>query len=42
MELGSVYKRLGAEVTVVEYAKSIIPTMDGAMGKELMLSLKKL
>ena len=42
LELGSVYKRLGAEVTVVEYAKSIIPTMDGAMGKELMRSLKKL
>lgn len=42
LELGSVYKRLGAEVTVVEYAKSIIPTMDGAMGKELQRSLKKL
>ena len=42
LELGSVYKRLGAEVTVVEYAKSIIPTMDSAMGKELMRSLKKI
>lgn len=42
LELGSVYKRLGAEVTVVEFAPSIIPTMDGAMGKELMRSLKKL
>jgi len=42
LELGSVYKRLGAEVTVVEYAKSIIPTMDSAMGKELQRSLKKL
>ena len=42
LELGSVYKRLGAEVTVVEYAKGIIPTMDGAMGKELMRSLKKI
>lgn len=42
LELGSVYKRLGAEVTVVEYASSIIPTMDGAMGKELQRSLKKL
>jgi dihydrolipoamide dehydrogenase len=41
LELGSVYKRLGAEVTIVEYAPSIIPTMDGAMGKELMRSLKK-
>lgn len=42
LELGSVYARLGADVTVVEYAKSIIPTMDGAMGKELMRSMKKL
>lgn len=42
LELGSVYKRLGAEVTVVEYAPSIIPTMDGSMGKELQRSLKKL
>jgi dihydrolipoamide dehydrogenase len=42
LELGSVYKRLGAEVTIVEYAPSIIPNMDGAMGKELMRSLKKI
>tara|TARA_Y100000385_G_C13109476_1_gene651506 strand:- start:4543 stop:5940 length:1398 start_codon:yes stop_codon:yes gene_type:complete len=42
LELGSVYKRLGSEVTVVEFAKSIIPTMDGAMGKELMRSMKKI
>ena len=42
LELGSVYKRLGAEVTIVEYVKGIIPTMDGAMGKELMRSLKKI
>ena len=42
LELGSVYKRLGAEVTVLEYANSIIPTMDSAMGKELMRSLKKI
>ena len=42
LELGSVYARLGADVTVVEYAKSIIPTMDSSMGKELMRSMKKL
>ena len=42
LELGSVYKRLGAEVTVLEYANSIIPTMDSAMGKELMRSLNKI
>lgn len=42
LELGSVYARLGAEVTVVEYLDKIIPTFDAAMGKELMKSLKKL
>ena len=42
LELGSVYARLGTEVNVVEYADSIIPIMDRAMGKELMRSMKKL
>lgn len=42
LELGSVYARLGTEVTVVEYMDSIIPTMDRTMGKELGRSLKKL
>lgn len=42
LELGSVYKRLGAEVTVIEYADSIIPTMDVSMGKDLQRTLKKL
>lgn len=42
LELGSVYRRLGAEVTVVEYMDRIIPTFDGAMSKELTRSLKKL
>lgn len=42
LELGSVYSRLGADVTVIEYADSIIPTMDVAMGKDLTRSLKKL
>ena len=42
MELGSVYARLGAKVTVVEYMDRIIPTMDGTMGKELMKATKKL
>lgn len=35
LELGSVYKRLGSEVTVVEFMDKIIPTMDGALSKEL-------
>lgn len=42
LELGSVYARLGAKVTVVEYMDSIIPTMDKTLGKELQKSLKKL
>ncbi len=41
LELGSVYGRLGSEVTVVEYADSLIPTMDKALGKELRKVLKK-
>jgi dihydrolipoamide dehydrogenase len=42
MELGSVYARVGSKVTVVEFLDSIIPTMDGTMGKELQRSAKKL
>lgn len=42
MELGSVYARLGAKVTVVEFLDSLIPTMDGTMGKELLKVTKKL
>ncbi len=41
LELGSVYKRLGADVSVVEYAPSIISTMDAGLGKELTRVLKK-
>jgi len=42
MELGSVYARLGSKVTVVEFLDSLIPTMDGTMGKELLKVTKKL
>jgi dihydrolipoamide dehydrogenase len=42
MELGSVYGRLGAKVSVVEFMDAIIPSMDRTMGKELQKSLKKL
>jgi dihydrolipoamide dehydrogenase len=42
MELGSVYGRLGAKVSVVEYFDALIPSMDRTMGKELQKSLKKL
>lgn len=41
LELGSVYARLGAEVTVIEYAPKITPTMDGDISKELLRVLKK-
>ena len=41
LELGQVYNRLGAQVSVIEYAPRIIPGMDAALSKELMKSLKK-
>ncbi len=41
LELGSVYKRLGSDVTVVEFMDKIIPTMDGALSKELNKVLRK-
>jgi len=41
LELGSVYARLGAKVSVIEFMDSIIPTMDKALSKELQRILKK-
>src|SRR5690606_27738708 len=41
LELGQVYRRLGAEVTVVEYMDRIIPTMDAGLSKELTKVFKK-
>ena len=41
LELGSVYARLGTEVEVIEFADTIIPTMDRSLGKELTRVLKK-
>ena len=41
LELGQVYRRLGAEVSVVEYMDRIIPGMDRALSKELTKVLKK-
>jgi len=41
IELGQVYLRLGAQVSVVEYLDRIIPGMDGALSKELTKVLKK-
>jgi dihydrolipoamide dehydrogenase len=41
IELGQVYLRLGAEVSVVEFMDRIIPGMDAALSKELTKVLKK-
>lgn len=41
MELGSVYARLGAKITVVEYMDRVTPLMDATMSKELTRVLKK-
>jgi len=41
LELGQVYKRLGAEVSVIEYMPKIVPGMDAMLSKELQKSLKK-
>lgn len=35
LELGSVWRRLGAEVTVIEYLDRIVPTMDGEIAAQL-------
>ena len=41
LELGQVYRRLGAEVSVIEYADRITPVMDAALSRELMKVMKK-
>ena len=41
LELGQVYKRLGAEVTVIEYADRITPIMDSSLSRELLKVMKK-
>ena len=41
LELGSVYKRLGAEVTVIEYLDAITPGMDAEVQKTFQRILKK-
>lgn len=41
LELGSVYARLGAKVSVIEYLDGIISTMDKSLGKELQKVLQK-
>ena len=41
LEMGSVWRRLGSEVTVVEFAPDIVPTMDGEIRKQFQRSLEK-
>lgn len=41
LELGSVWRRLGAQVTVVEFLDRICPGVDGEAGKTLQRSLSK-
>ncbi|KAI3434485.1 hypothetical protein D9Q98_002561 [Chlorella vulgaris] len=41
LELGSVWARLGADVTVVEYLDHIVPTMDGEVRRAFQRSLQK-
>lgn len=41
LELGSVWKRLGAKVTVVEFLDRIIPGMDGEIAKQFQKTLEK-
>ena len=41
LEMGSVWSRLGAKVTVVEKLDRIVPTMDGEIAAQFMKSLQK-
>ncbi len=41
LELGSVFNRLGSEIEVLEFAATLLPTMDGTIGKEFSKILKK-
>ncbi len=40
-EMASVFGRLGTKITTIEFMDRLIPTMDGALGKELAKVLKK-
>ena len=41
LELGSVWKRLGADVTVVEFLDRLVPGMDGEIGRTFQRVLEK-
>ncbi|KAH9602384.1 hypothetical protein KSS87_016832 [Heliosperma pusillum] len=41
LEMGSVWGRLGSEVTVVEFGPDIVPSMDGEVRRQFQRSLEK-
>jgi dihydrolipoamide dehydrogenase len=41
LELGSVWRRLGSEVTVIEYLDKVLPPMDNEVSKEFQRILEK-
>src|SRR5579883_935188 len=41
LEMGSVWRRLGAQVTVVEFLDRIVPGMDGEVGKQFQRLLER-
>ena len=41
LEMGSVWRRLGAEVTVIEFLDRIVPGMDGEIGKQFQRTLSR-
>jgi dihydrolipoamide dehydrogenase len=42
VEMASIYARIGTAVTIIEYADTLIPTMDKELGKELQKLLSKI
>ncbi len=42
LEMGSVYARMGTQVSVIEFMDRLIPTMDLTLGKEMQRVLKKI
>lgn len=41
LEMGSVYQRLGSQVTVVEFSDAIVPTMDAEIRRNFQRTLQK-
>lgn len=42
VEMASIFARIGVKVSIIEFADSLIPTMDKELGKELQKLLKRL